>query len=593
MPIDRDVQDVEKLTPDQLAVEKVRHSAAHVMAQAVRRLWPGTKLAIGPTIENGFYYDMDIPATLTAEDLPRIEEEMREIVAADLALVQESWPKARALQYFAGEPFKLEIIRGLADDQVSTYTQGDFTDLCRGPHVARTGQVQHFKLTSVAGAYWRGLETNPMLTRLYGCAFLSAEELAEHLRRQEEARARDHRKLGKELGLFSFHPESPAMPFFHPKGAVVYNELIAYVRGIYRECGYAEVITPQIFDTSLWKTSGHHEHYLKNMFVLEVDERQFAAKPMNCPAHCVLFGTSHWSYRDLPVRFADFGRLHRYERSGVTQGLTRVRSMAQDDAHVFCRVDQIRDEILGVMAMITRVYGDMGFTSPEVHLSTKPATGALGDAAVWARAESILRDVLDGSGFAYLVEEGEGAFYGPKIDFFFKDTLGRPWQLSTIQLDFNLPERFQLSFVNAEGVAERPVIIHRAVLGTLERFMGILIEHFAGAFPPWLAPVQVMLIPITDDQRAYAGEVATKLRAAGLRVEVDARSEKMNRKIREAQLAKVPWQLVMGKREAADGTVAVRLLRGGDQGAVPLDQFIARATAVVRARALTESGAAA
>ena len=578
-------KDVTTLSPEALAIEKLRHSAAHVMAQAVRRFWPTTRFAIGPTVENGFYYDMDIPEKVTVEDLPRIEDEMRRIVAEDHAFGRQHWEKAKARDFFRDQAFKLEIIEGIADPTVSIYSQGEFTDLCNGPHLDRTGELKHFKLTAVAGAYWRADERNAQLTRLYGTAFRTQEELDLYLHRLEEAKARDHRKLGRELGLFSFHPEAPAMPFFHPKGAVVYNALMAYVRELYWDTGYQEVITPQIFDTSLWKTSGHYDHYLENMFLVEADERELGVKPMNCPAHCLLFSEGHWSYRDLPVRFADFGRLHRYERSGVTQGLTRVRSMSQDDAHIFCTVGQIEDEIRGVMAMIQRVYGDLALGSPKVHLSTKPATGALGDAAVWARAEAILRDVLDHSGYAYVVEEGEGAFYGPKIDFFFEDAIGRSWQLSTIQLDFNLPERFDLAYSTADDEKERPVMIHRAVLGTLERFLGVYLEHCAGAFPPWLAPVQARVIAITDDQATRAQEIVAQLRAVGIRADADLRSEKMGKKIRDAQLEKVPWQLVLGKREVAEGTVAVRLLRGGDQGAKPLAAFIEEALTAVRTRA--------
>jgi threonyl-tRNA synthetase len=582
--LSRDVPDVETLSPEEQQVHALRHSAAHVMAQAVRRIWPGTRLAIGPTIKDGFYYDMEIPARVTEEDLPRIEKEMRRIAKTNVPFEREHWPKTEARAYFADEPFKLEIIDGIAGAEVSIYKQGDFTDLCAGPHVDRTGRLQHFKLTSVAGAYWRGDENNPQLTRIYGTAFLTAEELDLHLKRIDEARARDHRRLGPQLGLFSFHQEAPAMPFFHPKGTVVYNELMAYIRGLYREEGYSEVITPQIFDTSLWKTSGHYEHYRENMFLVEVDEREFGVKPMNCPAHCLLFGESKWSYRDLPVRFADFGRLHRYERSGATHGLTRVRSMSQDDAHVYCRPDQIGDEIRGVIRMVQRVYHDLGLGAPEVHLATRPES-ALGDPALWARAEAQLERVLADSGMEYVLEEGEGAFYGPKIDFFFHDVLDRPWQLSTIQLDFNLPERFDLTYTTPEDKPERPVMIHRAVLGTFERFLGILIEHHAGAFPPWIAPEQVRILPITDGQHEYGGQVRARLHAAGLRVALDDRSEKIGKKIREAQLAKVPWQLVIGAREAEAGEVAVRYLRAGDAGSRTVDDFLAEALADVAGRA--------
>ena len=571
-----DVRDVSALSEEEAQLERLRHSAAHVMAQAVKRLWPEATFAIGPTIDNGFYYDMQVPEPITAEDLPKIEKEMRRIAKKGFPFEQEHWPKAQALEFFHDDAFKQEIIGGLADDEVSIYKQGEFTDLCRGPHLDRTSQLKHFKLTSVAGAYWRGDENRPMLTRIYGTAWLTAEELEEYLQKQEEAKARDHRRVGKDMGLFSFHPEAPSMPFFGPKGAVVYNELMAYVRGLYREYGYDEVITPQIFDTSLWKTSGHYDNYLENMFLVNADEREFGVKPMNCPSHCLMFSESKWSYRDLPVRMADFGRLHRYERSGVTHGLTRVRSFSQDDAHIFCSTDQIASEIEGVIDMVQRVYRDLALGQPKVFLATKPEK-ALGDAAVWEKAEAALKQVLDASGLEYEIEEGEGAFYGPKIDFSFLDVLDRPWQLSTIQLDFNLPERFDLKFTTSEGSDERPVMVHRAVLGSFERFLGILIEHHAGAFPYWLAPVQAKVLPITDDQHEWAQEVHAELKAAGLRAEVDLRSEKLGRKIRDAQLQKVPWMLVVGAREAEERQLAVRLLRGGDQGEMSVQEFIREA----------------
>jgi threonyl-tRNA synthetase len=583
-----DVAHVEKLGPEELALEKLRHSAAHVMAQAVRSFWPGTKLAIGPTVEHGFYYDMEIPGTVAPEDLERIEAEMRRIAEADHAFERDEWDKPRARAFFEDAPFKLEIIDGIEDATVSIFTQGDFTDLCEGPHLDRTSQLRHFKLTSIAGAYWRGDEKNAMLTRIYGVAFQTKDELDRHLERLEQAKLRDHRKLGKELGLFSFHPEAPAMPFFHPKGAVLVNQLQAYIRELYGQEGYSEVITPQIFDTSLWHRSGHWELYREALFLMEIDERQYGAKPMNCPAHCLMFSEGKWSYRDLPVRFADFGRLHRYERSGVTQGLTRVRALTQDDAHIFCTPDQIRGEIERVIRMIRRVYGDLGLGAPRVFLATKPEK-ALGSAEIWEKAETALREVLDASGFAYEIEAGEGAFYGPKIDFFFEDAIGRRWQLSTIQLDFNLPERFDLAYTTPTDERARPVIIHRAVLGTFERFLGVYIEHCAGAFPPWLAPVQVKALPINDDLVGYAQSVADRLQREGVRVEVDARSEKLGKKIRDAQLAKIPWQLVIGKREAEEGLVSVRLRQGGDVGAMTLDAFVALATGIVRSRALSEA----
>jgi threonyl-tRNA synthetase len=571
-----DVRDVSTLSDEEAEIERLRHSAAHVMAQAVKRLWPEATFAIGPTIDNGFYYDMDVPEPITPEQLPAIEKEMRRIVKKGFPFEQEHWPRSKALDHFAGDPYKVEIIEALEDDEVSIYRQGEFTDLCRGPHLERTGQLKHFKLTSVAGAYWRGDENRPQLTRIYGTAWPTAEQLEEHLRKQEEAKTRDHRRVGKDMGLFSFHAEAPAMPFFQPKGAMLYNTLMEYVRGLYGKYGYTEVITPQIFDTSLWKTSGHYDNYLENMFLVTVDEREFGVKPMNCPSHCLMYGESKWSYRELPVRLADFGRLHRYERSGVTHGLTRVRSFSQDDAHIFCTPDQIAEEIRSVIAMIEEVYRDLDLGRPKVCLATRPEK-ALGDAAVWEKAEAALKEVLDGSDLDYEVEEGEGAFYGPKIDFSFLDVLDRPWQLSTVQLDFNLPERFDLKFTTSADLDERPVMIHRAVLGSFERFLGILIEHHGGAFPYWLAPVQARVLAITDEQVPFAEEVLSELRTAGLRAEADLRSEKLGRKIRDAQVQKVPWMLVVGRREADDRQVAVRLLRGGDQGVMPVEEFVREA----------------
>lgn len=583
----RDVRDIATLSPDEIFLERLRHSAAHVMAQAVRRAWPGTKLAIGPTVEHGFYYDMDVPQTITPEHLEAIEAEMRKIAKEDLPLVREEWDKATARAFFAEAPFKLEIIEGIPDATVSVYRQGEFTDLCQGPHLDRTSQLEHFKLTTLAAAYWRGDERNPQLTRIYGIAFASASELEAHVKRLEEAKARDHRKLGKELGLFSFHPEAPAMPFFHPKGAILYNALQAYVRGMYPAEGYQEVITPQIFDTSLWKTSGHYDNYIENLFLVDVDEREFGVKPMNCPAHCLMFSEGKWSYRDLPLRFADFGRLHRYERSGVTSGLTRVRSFCQDDAHIFCTPEQIGAEIQAVIAMTKRVYADLGLGAPRVTLSTRPDK-AMGDAALWTNAEAALERVLVESGLPWSLDAGGGAFYGPKIDFFFEDAIGRSWQLGTIQLDFNLPEAFDLAYTTSEDARARPVIVHRAVLGSIERFMGVYIEHCAGSFPPWLSPVQARVMSITDDVADAARAIVARLSAAGLRAELDERSEKVGKKIRDAQLGRIPWMLVVGKREAAEGKVAVRLLRGGDRGALSVEDFLRIAAENIRTRALTE-----
>jgi len=556
----------------------LRHSTAHLMAHAVKRLFPETQVTIGPVIESGFYYDFKRDRPFTPEDIAHIEETMQALAEENLPVSRRELAREEAIAYFReiGEHYKVEIIESIPEGQVSLYTQGDFTDLCRGPHVPSTGRLKAFKLTSVAGAYWRGDERNEMLQRIYGTAFASPKQLREHLALLEEAKRRDHRKLGRELDLFSFHPEAPASPFFHPKGAIVYNALIAYIRGLYDRCGYDEVLTPQILDVDLWHRSGHYENYRDSMYFTEVEGRPMAVKPMNCPSHCLLYAGTTRSYRDLPLRLADFGRLHRYERSGVTAGLTRVRSFAQDDAHIFCTPDQIEAEVAAVVEMIFTTYDLFGFSERRVYLSTRPEK-SIGDAAMWERAERILAGVLDSRRIPYRVNPGDGAFYGPKIDVCVLDALRREWQLGTIQLDFSLPERFALGFINSEGREERPVMIHRALLGSLERFIAILLEHCAGDFPLWLAPVQVRLVTVTDEQHSYARDVLAEVRAAGLRAEADLRNEKLGFKIREAELQKIPIVLVIGDKEVAAGTVAPR--RRGTRGlpAVDVASFI-RAT---------------
>ncbi len=565
-------------------IEILRHSSAHLLAHAVKRLFPETQVTIGPVIENGFYYDFKRAQPFTPEDLERIEATMREIAGENIPVHRREMSRQDAIALFRemGEHYKVEIIEGIPDDHVSLYSQGDFTDLCRGPHVPSTGRLKAFKLTSVAGAYWRGDEHNEMLQRIYGTAFPTPKELKEHLALLEEAKRRDHRKLGKELDLFSFHPEAPASPFFHPKGAIIYNTLVDYIRGLYRQYGYDEVLTPQILDVELWKRSGHYENYRESMYFTEADERQMAVKPMNCPSHCLLYAAGKRSYRDLPLRIADFGRLHRYERSGVTAGLTRVRSFSQDDAHLFCTPEQIDAEVASVVDMLFRTYDLFGFSERRIYLGTRPER-SIGDAAMWERAERALRDVLERRGIAFDVHPGDGAFYGPKIDFCILDAMRREWQLGTVQLDFALPERFDLHFINADGKEERPVMIHRALLGSIERFMAILIEHCAGDFPLWLAPLQVRLITITDQQHAYAARVLAELRAAGLRAEADLRNEKLGYKIREAELHKVPIVLVIGDKEVASQTVAPRRRGAGTLPATDVPSFIASIAADARA----------
>ena len=545
------------------------------MAHAVKRLFPDTQVTIGPVIESGFYYDFKRDQPFTPEDLERIEATMREIAEANIPVERREVAKAEAIAFFRslGEHYKVEIIEGIPDDHVSLYTQGDFTDLCRGPHVPSTGRLKAFKLTSLAGAYWRGSEQNEMLQRIYGTAFPSPKELKQHLALLEEAKRRDHRKLGRELDLFSFHPEAPASPFFHPKGAIVYNQLIAYIRRLYDRFGYSEVVTPQILDVELWKRSGHYDNYRENMYFTEADERAMAVKPMNCPSHCLLFSGGTRSYRDLPLRLADFGRLHRYERSGVTAGLTRVRSFAQDDAHIFCTPDQIESEVSRVIDMLFATYDLFGFAERRIYLGTRPEK-SIGDAAMWERAEATLVRVLEDRKIGYELRKGDGAFYGPKIDFCILDAMRREWQLGTAQLDFGLPERFDLHFINSSGQHERPVMIHRALLGSIERFMAILIEHCAGDFPLWLAPVQMRLITVTDQQHAYAEGVCAELRAAGIRAETDLRNEKLGYKVREAELQKVPIVLVIGDKEVSTKTVAPRRRGAGTLPALSVPELI-------------------
>jgi threonyl-tRNA synthetase len=561
---------------DPAALEVLRHSTAHATAQAVQELFPGTKIAQGPVIDDGFYYDFDRAEPFSDKDLQAIEKRMAEIIQRDLAVQRLELPREEAIAYFEKEeePYKVYFARTKGGETVSIYRQGEWDDFCRGPHVPSTGKLGVFKLLSVAGAYWLGDERNKMLQRIYGTAFFTKKELDEHLRLLEQARERDHRKLGRELDLFSFHAEAPASPFFHPRGATVYNVLVEHVRGLYRDYGYSEVITPQIFDADLWHKSGHYEHYRDNMYFTEVDGRQYAVKPMNCPSHCLLYSEGRHSYRELPIRIADFGRLHRYELSGVTAGLTRVRTFAQDDAHIFCTQEQIPSEVASVTRMILECYGLFDF-EVKIVLSTRPDDRA-GDDALWDRAEAALRDALEAQGHRFSVAEGEGAFYGPKIDFIVRDALKREHQLGTIQLDYVLPGRFGLTYIDAEDNARQPVMIHRAMLGSLERFFGILVEHTAGAFPFWLAPEQLRVLSITERSADYAQKVARDLVEAGLRAEADLRNEKIGAKIREAQLAKVPIMLVVGDREAAEGTVAVRLRTEGDRGAMSVERLVGR-----------------
>ncbi len=562
---------------------RLRHSCAHIMAEAVLSIFPDGKLGIGPPIEDGFYYDFELPRALTPDDLPGIEDKMREIIGSRSDFSRREVPKSEALSFFADQPFKQELIAQIPGDSVSTYTQHGFTDLCQGPHVDSTENVAAFKLLRVAGAYWRGDEKNPQLQRIYGACFETQKDLDAHLHRLEEAERRDHRRLGRELGLFFMDPISPATPFFLPKGATVYNLMVSYVREQYDRYGYQEVITPQIFSTDLWKTSGHYDNYRENMYFTEVDEREFGVKPMNCPGHCIIYRSQLHSYRDLPLRYADFGRLHRNERSGVTHGLTRVRSFSQDDAHIYCEPEQVSGEISSLLEMTDSVYRAFGLGEPRVTLSLRPDK-RLGSDDMWDRAEGALRDALVGVDRSFEEIPNEGAFYGPKIDLFMQDAIGREWQLGTFQLDFNLPERFGLEYIAEDGSGHRPVMIHRAILGSLERFLGVLIEHSAGAFPVWLMPVQAVVIPIADRQLDYAREVESRVRDAGFRVDLDGRNERMNAKVRDAQLQHVPYMLVVGDREAEASAVSVRLRSNENLGAVGIDEFLEMVREAVASR---------
>jgi len=567
-------------------LEVLRHSTAHLMAQALKRLHPGTKLAIGPVVGERFFYDVECPKALSEEDFAEIEAEMRRIVEEDLPIRREEIGKAEAIALFEGmgEQFKLEILEDLNDGEISVYRQGEFVDLCRGPHVPSTGRIKAFKLLSVAGAYWRGDSSRPMLQRIYGTSFPSAKELEAYLHRLEEAARRDHRRLGPALGLYSFHEEAPGFAFWHPKGQILYRTLENFSRELQEKRGYQEVATPWILRSTLWERSGHWQHYRENMFVMEYEGETLAVKPMNCPNHCLLYKEQTRSYRDLPLRIAEYGPLSRYELSGTLHGLMRVRGLHQDDAHLFVREDQIESEIAGVLELFDEVYSTLGM-SYTIKLSTRP-DDFMGSIETWDRAEAALARALEKAGREYEINPKDGAFYGPKLDFFVKDALDRVWQCATVQLDYQFPEKFDLTYVDADGTEKRPVMIHRAIMGSLERFIGILVEHFGGAFPTWLAPVQVRVIPIGEAHLEYARQVARELREAGLRVEVDARNEKVGYKIRDAQVQKVPYMLVVGDKEASGGTVSVRSRSLGELGSMSVAELKEQLVAEVASKAL-------
>lgn len=561
-------------------LEKLRHSTAHIMAQAVVLLYPGTKLAIGPTIKDGFYYDMEIPTKITEEDFPKIEAKMDEIIEGKQNFEQSYLSRDEALSFFKkiGQDFKCEIISDLPEtEKISIYKNESFIDLCRGPHIENTKEVRAFKLMSIAGAYWRGDEKRPMLTRIYGTAFLDRKELKAYLTRIEEAKKRDHRKLGKDLDLFSFHDEAPAMVFFHGKGFFIFNKLIDTMRQQLLRKGYDEVEAPSVLSDDLWKKSGHYANFKENMYFTCADNREYAVKPMNCPGHALIYKTGQRSYRDLPLRLAEFGKVHRFERSGVTHGLMRVRAFTQDDAHHFCTEDQLQQEIEDLIEFTKTVYEMFGFENYSIAVSTRPEL-SMGDDAVWEKATASLEKSLKNLNLPYKINEGEGAFYGPKIEFVIYDSLDRPWQCGTIQVDFSMPERFELEYIASDGTRKRPVMIHRAIYGSIERFMGILIEHFGGAFPAWLSPLQVKVISISEKQEGVAEEVVQKLLNAGFRAEKDIRPEKIGYKIREAETQKIPYALVIGEREAESGEVAVRGRGRKDLGVMKLEQFIKNLT---------------
>jgi threonyl-tRNA synthetase len=583
---------VEIVTPKtEAGLDTIRHSTAHLMAMAVQELFPGTQVTIGPVIENGFYYDFATDRAFLEEDLRRIEEKMQEIVKRDLPIRREELSRDEAIATFdrIGEKYKVEIISAIpGDETLSMYRQGDWFDLCRGPHVPSTGRLGAFKLMSVAGAYWRGDNRNAMLQRIYGTAWADREQLEAHLKQMEEAKARDHRKLGKELDLFHFHPFAPGAAFWTPKGTTLYQVLAQSMREETRENGYVEIKTPLLFNKGLWEISGHWGKYKENMFLVldnETKEHDFSLKPMNCPSHHLYFGMKRHSYRELPLRLHTQDVLHRNEASGTLSGLTRVRQFAQDDAHIYCVEDQVPEEVKRFVALLDRVYASVGLEY-TAKFATRPPE-RIGDDALWDRAESLLKAALDALGRPYELKPGDGAFYGPKIDFEVSDSIGRKWQLGTIQLDYNAPERFDLTYIGEDNAEHRPAVLHRAIYGSFERFIAILIEHFAGAFPMWLAPVQATVLPLSEKFVDYADDVEKKLKAAGLRVEVDRGNEKLGAKIRLAQLQKIPFMLIVGEKEASSGTVSLRLRTGGDQGSIPVDDVIARAQEQIRSRALT------
>ena len=564
---------ISKNDPGEKDLDTINHSASHIMASAIQELLPDVKFAIGPAIENGFYYDFETGKAISPEDLKSIEDRMKNIIKQDLRFEKSVISKEEARSIFSKNPYKIELIDEIKDPEVSIYTTGDFIDLCAGPHVESTGKIKAFKLLSIAGAYWRGDERNKMLTRIYGTAFYSKEELKKHLDRLERAKRSDHRVIGKNLDLFTFHDEAPGFPFFHPRGMVLQNIILDYWREEHLKEGYQEIKTPVILCNELWKTSGHWDNYKDNMYFVEIDECDYAIKPMNCPGAIIIYKSNQHSYREFPLRYAEMGLVHRHEKSGVLHGLFRVRNFTQDDAHIFCLEEQLKGEISRIMNMVDRMYRVFGFDDYHVELSTRPIK-RIGSDQLWDKSEIILKETIDAQGLDYKINEGEGAFYGPKIDYHIRDCLGRTWQCATIQLDFSMPEKFDLEYAGEDNLRHRPVMIHRVILGSLERFIGILIEHYSGNLPPWLAPVQVILLPISEKFSAYSRKVYEEINRQGYRMLLDDRVESLSKKIKLAELQKIPYMVIIGEREENTGTITIRKKLGEDIKNIKLEKFL-------------------
>ncbi len=559
--------------PDEKSLDILNHSTAHLMAAAIKKIYPEAIFAIGPSIKNGFYYDFELEGNIGPDDLPVIEKQMKKMIGGNHAFLREEISKKRAMEIFEDNPFKLELISEIPEKSVSIYRTGDFTDLCIGPHVPSTSRIEAFKLLSIAGAYWRGDENNKMLIRVYGTSFFSKKDLKDHLERIEKAKQSDHRKIGKDLDLFSFHDEAPGFPFFHPRGMVIRNSILQYWREEHLKEGYLEVSSPVILSNNLWKTSGHWENYAENMYFVEIDENEYAVKPMNCPGNILIYKNSQHSYRELPLKYAELGLVHRHEKSGVLHGLFRVRNFTQDDAHIFCTEEQLFEQIGNIIDLIDRMYGVFGFEKYHVELSTRPVK-SIGSVKIWDKAEGILKTIIEGKNIDYKINEGDGAFYGPKIDFHIRDCLDRTWQCATIQLDFAMPEKFDIQYTGEDNEKHRPVMIHRTVLGSIERFMGILLENYSGSLPPWLSPEQIIILPISEKYDRYSLKVYNELQETGYRVIIDRRVESLNKKIRQAEMSKIPYMVIIGEKEEKSGTITVRKKTGGEIREVKIPDFL-------------------